>query len=113
MGVTKDTLVQTIRIFKQDIRMRFGIQKCATIALKRGKKETNDGILLPNGEMMKDLENESYKYLGVLESSEIKTKEVREKVRNEYTRRVKLLLESKLNGGNVISRQSTLGLLLY
>ena len=110
MGATRDSwsfFVQTVRIFTQDIRMRFGIQKCATIALKRGKKETNDGILLPNGEMMKDLENEGYKYLGVLESSEIKTKEMRGKVRSECTRRAKLLLESKLNGGNVIKAINT------
>ena len=56
---------------------------------------------MPDGEMIKDLGDEGYKYLGVLEASEIKTKEMREKVRSEYTR-VKLLLESKLNGGNVI-----------
>ena len=102
-----ESLVQTVRIFTQDIRMRFGIQKCATIVLKRGKKEADDGILLPDGEMMKDLGDEGYKYLGVLEASEIKTKEMKEKVRSEYTRRVKLLLESKLNGGNVIKAINT------
>ena len=63
--------------------MTFRIQKCATVVLKRGKKETDDGILLPDGEVMKDLGDEGYKYLGVLEASEIKTKEMREKVRSE------------------------------
>ena len=87
--------------------MRFGNQKCATLVLKRSKKEADDGILLPDGEMMKDLGDEGYKYLGVLEASEIKSKEIREKVRSEYTRRVKLLLESQLNGGNVIKAINT------
>ena len=72
------------------------------MVLKRGKKETDDGIMLFDGEMMKDLGDEGYKYLGVLEVSEIKIKEMREKVRSEYIRRVKLLLEFKFNGGNVI-----------
>ena len=58
--------------------------------------------MLPDEKMMKDLGDEEYKYLGVLEASEIKTKEMRKKVRSEYIKRVKLLLESKLNGGNVI-----------
>ena len=32
-----DSLIQTVRVFSQDIRMEFGIDKCATIVLKRGK----------------------------------------------------------------------------
>ena len=40
------------------------------IVLKRGKKEMDDGILLPDIKMMEDLGDEGYKYLGVLEASE-------------------------------------------
>ena len=57
--------------------------------------------------MMKDLGQESYKYLGVMEADEIKMKEMNEKVRKEYFRRIRLLLESKLNGGNVIKAINT------
>ena len=102
-----ESLVQTVRIYTQDIRMRFGIQKCATIVMKRGKKEDDEGILLPDGERMKDLGNEDYKYLGVLEANDNKMKEMKERVRKEYIRRIKLLLESKLNGGNVIRAINT------
>jgi len=76
-----ESLKQTVRIYTQDIRMRFGIQKCATIVKKRGKKEEDDGILLPDGEQMEDLGNGEYKYLGVLEASDIKMKEMKEKTR--------------------------------
>ena len=90
--------------------MRLGIEKCATIVLKTGKKETDDGILLHDGEMMKDLGDEGYKYLGVLDASKKKTWEMKEKVRSVYRRRVKLLLESKLN--RVLLGQSKHGSLL-
>ena len=73
-----ESLVQTVRIFTQDIKMRFGIQKCATIVLKKGKKEEDDGIKLPDGETMRDLGQEDYKYLGVLEASQIKMREIKE-----------------------------------
>ena len=102
-----ESLVQTMRIFTQDIKMRFGIQKCATIVLKKGKKEEDDGIKLPDGETMRDLGQEDYKYLGVLEASQIKMREMKEKVRKEYFRRIRLILESKLNGGNVIKAMNT------
>ena len=47
------------------------------------------------------------KYLGILEIDQMKTKEMKEKVTKEYNRRIKLLLESKLNGGNVIKAINT------
>ena len=35
--------------------MEFGIDKCATIVLKRGKLVKSDGIKLPDGKKMKSL----------------------------------------------------------
>ena len=48
------SLVETVRIFTEDVKMRFGLQKCAKLAIKRGKKEDDVGIVLPDNEMMKD-----------------------------------------------------------
>ena len=62
-------MVQTVRIFTQDVRRNFGLQKCATIIMKKGKREEYDGVTLPNGEMMIDLGQDDYKYLGVLEAN--------------------------------------------
>lgn len=39
-----ESLVQTIRIFIDNVRMKFGLQKCATLTLKRGKREGGVGI---------------------------------------------------------------------
>ena len=61
-----------------------------------------DGIQLPNDTIIKSLvEGESYKYLGVLEADEVMVNEMKNKVKKEYYRRVRKVLETKLNSGNV------------
>ena len=86
-----ETLAQTIRIYSQDIGMKFGIEKCAMLVIKRGERKLMDGIQLSNQDTIKSLdENESYKYLG------IKQAEMKGKVKKEYLRRTRKLLETKL-----------------
>ena len=45
-----DALMNTVRIFTDDIKMKFGISQCATHEMKRGMKVKNDGIQM-SGEM--------------------------------------------------------------
>ena len=52
-----DSLVQTVKIFSEDIGMQFGIQKCAMIEMKRGRMVSSEGIDLPNRETMKSAED--------------------------------------------------------
>ena len=57
---------------------------------------------------MKSLkEGESYKYLGILEADQFKYKEMKRTVKKEYLRRVRKVLESRLNGGNLITAINT------
>ena len=98
-----DSLVQTVRIFSSDIGMTFGIEKCAMVEMKRGKLIDSDGLDLPEGQKIKSLQDEeAYKYLGVLENDKIKSTEMKDILRQEYFRRVKKILRSKLNAGNII-----------
>ena len=97
-----DSVVQTVRVISDDIGMEFGIQKCAVVAIRRGRMVENEGIDLPNGENIKSLdENEGYKYLGILECDKLKSGKMKEMFRNEYFRRMKNILKSKLNAGNI------------
>ena len=96
-----DSLVKTVQQCSTDIGMEFGISKCAVVNLKRGKRVNARGIKLPTGEEMKEPDPAGYKYLGVLELDVILCKEMRMKVRKEYTRRITLLLKSQLNGRNL------------
>ena len=64
-----DSLVQTLRVFSEDIGMEFVIEKCAMLVMGKGKIVKSVGIELPVGKVIKSLqEGESYKYLGILEA---------------------------------------------
>ena len=64
-----DSLVQTVRVFSEDIGMEFGIDKCALLVVEKGEIVKSVGIELPDGKVIKSLqEGESYKYLAILEA---------------------------------------------
>ena len=46
--------------------------------MKRGKVTRTYGIRLPDGQHMKDIDETSYTYLGILETDKIKEKEMKE-----------------------------------
>ena len=107
-------VVYSVRIFSDDIKMDFGLSKCAVLIMKRGKVVTRDGIDLPYGKMMKCIEEGSgYKYLGILEADGIKHEEMKDQVTKEYVRRFRTILKSKLNGGNIISAINSLSIIRY
>ena len=62
-----DSLVQTVLIFSEGIGMEFGLKKCGVVILKKGKLVKFDGIHLPNQEIMKEVDENGYTYLGILE----------------------------------------------
>ena len=57
-----DTLVQTVRIVSGDIKMEFGIEKCAHVNIQRDKVTRTKGIQLPDGNNIKDIDETGYKY---------------------------------------------------
>ena len=75
---------------------------------EKGEIVKSDGIQLPHDKVIKSLEEgESYKYLGVLEANEVMVNEMKDKVKKEYYRRVRKVLETKLNSGNVFKAINT------
>ena len=94
-----DSLAQTVFTFSEDISMEFGLKKCGVVILKEGKL---DGIHLPNQKIMKEVDENGYTYLGILELHEIKEHEMKIKVTAEYSRRLRLILKSNLNSKNKI-----------
>ena len=59
-------------------------------------------IELPDGKHMREVNLDGYRYFGGLQFDSIMNREMKEKVKSEYIRRVKKLLRSELNGENVI-----------
>ena len=102
------TLIHAVRIYSQAIGMEFGIERCAMLVMKSGKRHMTDGMELPNHDEIRTLEeNETYKYLGILEADTIKQVEMKDKIRKEYLRRTRQLLETKLSSGNLIKGINT------
>ena len=104
-----DSLVQseTVQLFSEDIGMEFGLKKCGVLLMKRGKKVRFDGITLFHGQIMREIEEGGYKYLGILEVDMMREKEMKKRFGREYKRRLKLVLKSKLNGKNKINAINT------
>ena len=74
-----ETLTHAVRIYCQDIGMEFGIEKCAMLIIKSGKRHMTDGIELPNQEKIRTFRvKETYKYLGILEAGTIKHEKMKE-----------------------------------
>ena len=66
------------------------------------------GIEWPDGKTIKSLqEGESYKYLGILETEKVLQERIKLNVSKEYIRRLRKVLKSKLNGGNLVCGVNT------
>ena len=116
------------------VSIQFGLSNCAIIASKRGMIAcvqtadvsyflcclsprsfprggggcTQARECMPDGEEFWSLgEDSSYKYLGVLETDQIKQEEMKGKIEAEYFSRVRNVLKSKLNAGNTIKAINT------
>ena len=88
--------------------MEFGIEKCAILVMKNGKRHMTHGMELSNQDKIRTPgENDAYKYLGILEADTIKQVEMKEKIQKEYLRRARKLLETKLNSRNLIKKINT------
>ena len=103
-----ETLNHAVRIYSQNIGMELGIEKCAMLVMKSGKRHITDGMELPIQDKIITLgENKTCKYLGILEADTIKQMEMKDKIQKEYCRRARKLLEKKLTCRNLIKGINT------
>ena len=103
-----DPFVQTVRVFRKDVGMEFGIEKCAVLVMDKGKIVKSVGIQLPDGNVINSLqEGESYKYLGILEADKFLEEKMKLNVLKEYIRRLRKVFKSKLNGWNLVRGVNT------
>ena len=82
----------------------YGVSKCAEIIFRNGKMVRGEGLQVLEERMktIKPDENETYKFLGIEQANGIKTKAVYERVKEEVTKRVKMLTKTELNDANLI-----------
>ena len=105
-----ETLIHAVRIYCQDIGMEFGLEKCAMLVMKSGKRHRTDGMELPNQDKIRTFaDNETYKYLGILQAVNIKQGEMKDEIQKEYLGRNRKLPETKFSGKNLFKGINTLG----
>ena len=103
-----ETLIHALRKYSQDIGMEFSIEKCAILAMKSGKRHLTDGMELSNQDKIRTLaENETYKYMGILEAETIKQMEMKDRIQKENLRRTRKQLKTKLPSQNLIKGINT------
>jgi len=91
--------------------MEFGLDKCAKATFKRGKLTETSDLQLDIDSCIKELDQENtYKYLGVDEGDGIQHAKMKEKVRKEYYRRVRMVLKMELNAVNRFEAINTLAI---
>ena len=79
-----NSLVRTVEIVTKDIGMKFGIDQCGVLTMKRGKEVECNGIELDNSEEIGQIGEEGYKYLGILEKGDICQEQMKENIRKKY-----------------------------
>ena len=101
--------LKIVKQFSDDIGMEFGLEKCAKASFMKGKLASTGNIVIDDDTEIQELDQEGvYKYLGVDESDGIQHSKMKEKIRKEYNRRVRLILRTELNGRNKIEAINSL-----
>ena len=80
---------------------------------ERGKIVKSEGIKLPDGEVMKQVGQEGFIYLSIIELDKVKETEMKEKITKEYRQRQRLILKSKLNGRDKVTAINTWAVAIF
>jgi hypothetical protein len=95
--------INIVKVISKDISMNFGFEKCAKICFKKGRVQ---GKTYTESTLEKDLKKlgprNIYKYSGIEESCDIQHKNEKEKLKKEYLRRLRLVLDTELSAKNKI-----------
>ena len=71
--------------------------------MRRGRKVDSSRIDQPDDQHIGEVEEEGYRFLGILLFDQTLNTKMKETITAEYIRRVKKLCRSKLNSGNLIT----------
>jgi len=88
------SLISTVERMAMDMGLEFGLAKCATLTIRRGKVQADDAATMNDIQPLK--EGQVYQYLGLAESNGIAHDEVKQSLIREYVIRTKKILDSPL-----------------
>ena len=103
-----ETLIHAVRIYSQEIGMEFGIEKCVVLVMISDKRHLIGQMELPSQDKIRTLgKKETYKYLRIFKADTIKQVEMKDKIKKEYLKRTRKLIETKLSSINLIKGINT------
>jgi hypothetical protein len=100
-------ILQLKQTFSRDIKMSFGIEKCKTLSIAKGKIEMKNFTTEDEDIMETMNEDDIHKYLGHMQTKHIKHAQMKQQLGEEYLHRTKSILKTKLNGKNTIKAINT------
>jgi hypothetical protein len=93
--------INIVKTISNDIKMEYGLEKCARISLERGKVHRKQNIGSTKESEIKELDPvKSYKYLSVEENHNIEHKQEKEMLVKECVRKLRLILNTQLSARN-------------
>ncbi|XP_044757798.1 uncharacterized protein LOC123315955 [Coccinella septempunctata] len=96
--------LELVRNFSDDIGMTLGSGKCAVVEVRRGKLVQQGSIRLGDGRSIDSLRIEdSYRYLGVQQTYEIRQQDNKQLAEEELIRRVRRILGTQLSAKNIMT----------
>jgi len=101
--------MKIVQKINKDTNMKFGLEKCARICLKRGivQSKMHVGSTFEND--IKELDpRKTHKYVGIEESFNMQHKNEKEKLKKEYLRGLRLGLSRELSAKNKIQAIASL-----
>ena len=97
------TMAKVVYDFSTSIGMKFGFDKCKVLNIVRGKIEKCGNIDLERDDKIEEMESsEVYKYLGVLESNNIKHNDMKGLTTEKFKKKLKQVLKTELNAKNIM-----------
>ncbi|KAJ8936201.1 hypothetical protein NQ318_008498 [Aromia moschata] len=97
-------LIGTTRTFSDDIKMSFGLDKCATLSIVKGPPHNNPEVYADIHQLPPE---EQYRYLEVCQDGRINHTQLKKEFQEKYKSRVTKLLNTLLSGGNLIKAISS------
>ncbi|XP_064076354.1 uncharacterized protein LOC135194637 [Vanessa tameamea] len=93
--------------FSKDINMNFGLDKCKTLTIKKGKLIEKNYEISEEINISEMLEGDLYKYLGILQAKDINHSKLKQDLTTEYIKRVNQLCKKHLYSRNLIRAINT------
>lgn len=101
-------LLKIVKDITTDIRMEFGIEKCKTLSMERGRWKDEKTTETLNNEPIDNMQiQETYKYLGFHQNTRIDHTTIKKELNRQYQQRLTRVLNTKLNSKHIFKAINT------